>query len=396
MDKYNTSDAPRQIRRLAEKENQKERAKSKREFNEIVCRLATTIRRMDPRVIKEMQRQSEVKKEKEQEAILKKQLKEEQLKKAREEMRNLNNEWLDQLNLEEMGIEVSDEDKDNNDEEFYCPACRKLFRSDKQWKNHEKSNKHKQNVALLKSSVTLDETTENELAADDKPTIEVVVESTPLPKINTSNSKPEKTNSDEESNEGDELDGDGDGDGDGDEDEENNEDVYLAHMLNSQKWKNNQQKKQNKVKPHEKVLQEQDEHMKKIKEKFDFVERRHNGMTDSDDEDEDDNITNKNEDTTTDGIDDPSVGDTSTTQDEKTPKKRRRRRKEKAPNGEDVQGKVPAKQTTPVAGGGNSKSKKKQQIDIQEPNKCGKCGKVFDSRSKLFLHIKSTGHALPL
>ncbi|KAG6411744.1 hypothetical protein SASPL_129828 [Salvia splendens] len=36
--------------------------------------------------------------------------------------------------------------------EFYCVACSKKFRSDKQWKNHEQSKKHKEKVTQLREA----------------------------------------------------------------------------------------------------------------------------------------------------------------------------------------------------------------------------------------------------
>lgn len=50
--------------------------------------------------------------------------------------------------------EFSDEDVEH---QHYCVACRKRFKSEKQWQNHEKSKKHKENVALLRTELLLDE-----------------------------------------------------------------------------------------------------------------------------------------------------------------------------------------------------------------------------------------------
>ena len=35
-------------------------------------------------------------------------------------------------------------------EELYCVACNKKFKSDKQWKNHEQSKKHRDKVSELR------------------------------------------------------------------------------------------------------------------------------------------------------------------------------------------------------------------------------------------------------
>jgi DnaJ homolog subfamily A member 5 len=41
--------------------------------------------------------------------------------------------------------------------EFYCDACRKSFKSDSQWKNHEKSNKHLKEVKQLQRKLRKEE-----------------------------------------------------------------------------------------------------------------------------------------------------------------------------------------------------------------------------------------------
>jgi DnaJ family protein A protein 5 len=41
--------------------------------------------------------------------------------------------------------------------ELFCPVCRKLFKSQKQWENHEQSKQHKQSVLRLKEEMMADE-----------------------------------------------------------------------------------------------------------------------------------------------------------------------------------------------------------------------------------------------
>jgi len=65
-DMYKATELPnRQIRRLAEKENKKEREKAKRQFNEVVKRLVALVKRQDPRVAQENIRATREKEEKE-------------------------------------------------------------------------------------------------------------------------------------------------------------------------------------------------------------------------------------------------------------------------------------------------------------------------------------------
>ncbi len=49
------------------------------------------------------------------------------------------------------------EDETENDEDFYCIACDKQFKSDKAFKNHEKSKKHRENVELVKKHMKEDD-----------------------------------------------------------------------------------------------------------------------------------------------------------------------------------------------------------------------------------------------
>ncbi|KAJ0973986.1 hypothetical protein J5N97_015951 [Dioscorea zingiberensis] len=66
-------------------------------------------------------------------------------------------EWakIDEDELEDNAFDEEDDlrkKKGKNGEEFYCVACNKKFKSDKQWKNHEQSKKHKDKVAELKDA----------------------------------------------------------------------------------------------------------------------------------------------------------------------------------------------------------------------------------------------------
>ncbi len=45
---------------------------------------------------------------------------------------------------------IAEEDTDDFDDNLFCVACNKAFKSSKSYGNHEKSKKHKENVELLK------------------------------------------------------------------------------------------------------------------------------------------------------------------------------------------------------------------------------------------------------
>ncbi|XP_021856364.2 DNAJ protein JJJ1 homolog [Spinacia oleracea] len=137
----------RKSRRVMEEENKKVRKKAKREFNETVRGLAEFVKKRDKRVIEMM-----VKKEKERE---KKQAEEMARKKEREreklERARLYQE-PDWAKVEEVEVFEEEEEGEEERKELYCAACGKKFKSDKQWKNHEQSKKHKEKVAQLRKS----------------------------------------------------------------------------------------------------------------------------------------------------------------------------------------------------------------------------------------------------
>ncbi|KFM68197.1 DnaJ-like protein subfamily C member 21, partial [Stegodyphus mimosarum] len=62
--------------------------------------------------------------------------------------------------------EPVDEENIDCNEELYCVACEKDFRSAKAMKNHENSKKHKENVALLKFMMEEEEAMENSNTAE--------------------------------------------------------------------------------------------------------------------------------------------------------------------------------------------------------------------------------------
>jgi DnaJ family protein A protein 5 len=56
---------------------------------------------------------------------------------------------------EARGEEDEEQTSDNNQEEFVCVACRKTFKSEKAFSNHENSKKHKQEVEKLRKELML-------------------------------------------------------------------------------------------------------------------------------------------------------------------------------------------------------------------------------------------------
>eukprot|EP00252_Welwitschia_mirabilis_P027103 TRINITY_DN9170_c0_g1_i1.p1 TRINITY_DN9170_c0_g1~~TRINITY_DN9170_c0_g1_i1.p1 ORF type:complete len:701 (-),score=211.12 TRINITY_DN9170_c0_g1_i1:148-2160(-) len=166
----------RRIRRLVEEGNKKLRRKVKKEYNETVRELAAFVKKRDKRVL---QRQIERKKEEEAKAAQararKKEIERERLERARQyvepewarvhdgsDQEGGDENWFDD-NRGKKGLDG----KSYNDEkrELYCVVCSKKFKSEKQWKNHEQSKKHKEKVAELRETFDEEEELFHEIAA---------------------------------------------------------------------------------------------------------------------------------------------------------------------------------------------------------------------------------------
>ncbi|XP_042450813.1 DNAJ protein JJJ1 homolog [Zingiber officinale] len=158
VDEYDSSLGPnRRSRRAMEEENKKLRKKARREYIDTVRGLAAFSKKRDKRVVDMV-----VKKNLEEE----KRRAEEKAKKKEEERKKMERtklyqepEWA-KINEEEYefdGFEDENDKKEKGGQEFYCVVCNKKFKSDKQWKNHEQSKKHKDKVAELRMTFEEDE-----------------------------------------------------------------------------------------------------------------------------------------------------------------------------------------------------------------------------------------------
>ncbi|KAG6589606.1 DNAJ protein JJJ1-like protein, partial [Cucurbita argyrosperma subsp. sororia] len=163
VDQYDVMAGPnRKSRRLMEEDNKKLRKKAKREYNETVRGLAEFVKKRDKRVTDmAMKRNIEMKKKKEEERERKKKLEREKMEKLKafEEP-----DWAKVEEIEEDPEDESEEEK--RAKELYCVLCGKKFKSEKQWKNHEQSKKHKEKVAEFKES--LDDEEESEEFVDEE------------------------------------------------------------------------------------------------------------------------------------------------------------------------------------------------------------------------------------
>ncbi|KAG2620997.1 DNAJ protein JJJ1 homolog [Panicum virgatum] len=139
----------RRVRRLMEEDNKKAMRKARREYNDAVRGLAAFCKKRDKRVV-DMALKKKAEEEKRR-AEEKERKKEEEKRKKERAMSYQEPDWA--RVEEEEGLyddEEEEEMKAKRKEELYCVACNKKFKSDKQWKNHEQSKKHRDKIAELR------------------------------------------------------------------------------------------------------------------------------------------------------------------------------------------------------------------------------------------------------
>ncbi|KAM5192787.1 dnaJ homolog subfamily C member 21 [Mantella aurantiaca] len=199
-EEYDTRQASnRWEKRAMEKENKKTRDKARKERNELVRELVAFVRKRDKRVqahrklveeqnaekakkVEELRRQQKI-----QNAKLAEQYKEQswmamsELEKELQQMEaQYEKEFGDGMEgYEEEGDEQQNgKGSDEGDEEeelyddLYCPACDKAFKTDKAMKNHEKSKKHREVVALLRQQLEAEEEEFNASVGEDSNVLE--------------------------------------------------------------------------------------------------------------------------------------------------------------------------------------------------------------------------------
>ncbi|PNS17247.1 DnaJ subfamily C member 21 [Sphaceloma murrayae] len=148
-DKFRLSEAPdRRYRRAMEKENQKAREEGIREFNDAVRSLVAFVRKRDPRYVPTQQSEEERQK------VLRDAANAQKARARRENEEKLKEavpEWAQVTQKDELEGEI--EDSESEEEHFECVACRKTFKSEKQWEAHERSKKHQKAVQGLKAKM---------------------------------------------------------------------------------------------------------------------------------------------------------------------------------------------------------------------------------------------------
>lgn len=148
-DRFRLSEAPdRRYRRAMEKENQKAREEGIREFNDAVRSLVAFVRKRDPRYIPTQQSEAERQKVLRDAANAQKAR---ARKENEEKMKEAVPEWAQVVQKDDLEGEI--ESSESEEEHFECVACRKTFKSEKQWEAHEKSKKHQKAVHALKAKM---------------------------------------------------------------------------------------------------------------------------------------------------------------------------------------------------------------------------------------------------
>nr|XP_004059020.2 dnaJ homolog subfamily C member 21 isoform X2 [Gorilla gorilla gorilla] len=198
-EEYDTRQASnRWVKRAMEKENKKIRDKARKEKNELVRQLVAFIRKRDKRVQahrKLVEEQNAEKARKAEEMRRQQKLKQAKLvEQYREQswmtMANLEKELQemearyekefgdgsDENEMEEHELKDEEDGKDSDEAEdaelyddLYCPACDKSFKTEKAMKNHEKSKKHREMVALLKQQLEEEEENFSRPQIDENP-----------------------------------------------------------------------------------------------------------------------------------------------------------------------------------------------------------------------------------
>ncbi|XP_073105239.1 DNAJ protein JJJ1 homolog isoform X2 [Elaeis guineensis] len=182
VDEYDASMGPnRRTRRAMEEENKKVRKKAKREYIDTVRGLAAFVKKRDKRVIDmTAKRNLEEEKRRAEEKARKKEEERKKMERARmyeepewakideEEEKTAMRGGFDDLEEED---DKKKKKKEGAGEELYCVVCNKKFKSDKQWKNHEQSKKHRDKVAELRMTFKEEDKVleeEEEEAADEE------------------------------------------------------------------------------------------------------------------------------------------------------------------------------------------------------------------------------------
>lgn len=146
-DRYRASDAEdRRMRRLIDKENRRAREEGVREFNDAVRALVAFVRKRDPRYTPNTQSEAERQQALKDAAAA--QAARSRAANARRAAGEAVPVWAQSRAPEDNEGVVSDEESD--EEQIECVACKKTFKSERQFEAHERSKKHIKAVQALR------------------------------------------------------------------------------------------------------------------------------------------------------------------------------------------------------------------------------------------------------
>uniref|UniRef100_A0AAY4DIC5 DnaJ homolog subfamily C member 21 n=1 Tax=Denticeps clupeoides TaxID=299321 RepID=A0AAY4DIC5_9TELE len=184
-EEYDTRQASnRWEKRAMEKENKKVREKARKERSELVRQLVAFVRKRDKRVQihRKLVEEQNAEKAKKVEELRRKQ----KLHQAKMAEEYKEQSWMSMSELEkqlqEMEAQYSQEEEEEELEiaasqegelaeyfdGLYCPACEKSFKTDKSMRNHEKSKKHREMVALLRQQLEIEDECLNSVDGEEK------------------------------------------------------------------------------------------------------------------------------------------------------------------------------------------------------------------------------------
>ncbi|KAJ3697077.1 hypothetical protein LUZ61_000782 [Rhynchospora tenuis] len=378
VDEYDSSFGPnRRSRRIMEEENKKLRKKARREYNDSVRGLAAFVKKRDKRVVDMMVKKKNEEERKKKEALEKK--KEEERRKlekakAYEEPDwsriDENDEFDEDLGFEDEEFGSGKKKKKGGGEEFYCVACNKKFKSDKQWKNHEQSKKHREKVNELRSVMEVEDEILMEKIGEEENEEEVNVgfDYEPAPEESGSERGNDETIDELCEDFEDNLDvpkEELEGESKEKDEEQESEESILQSMVSGQRGQKNTKKSVEKENSSINIFncldgEESDEERSTRKGRKNRKGKSEENRGRQDEENQDD----ANNDVASSSLSEEVQGDDN----EMSEGKREKRNKGK---------------------------KDKQKGKSESPsNYCETCGESFESRNKLFAHLSETGHAM--
>ncbi|KAI9844493.1 MAG: hypothetical protein M1837_005576 [Sclerophora amabilis] len=157
-DIYRYSEAPdRRVRRMMEKENKRLREEGIREFNDAVRSLVAFVRKRDPRYVPNTQSEADRQKIL-RDAAAAQAARQRAANQARMKQ-HVVPEWTKAPESSPDLYEENEQDEASEEEHYECVACRKTFKSEKQFEAHEKSKKHVKAIQQLKRKMQKDNKT---------------------------------------------------------------------------------------------------------------------------------------------------------------------------------------------------------------------------------------------